>query len=258
LENFRKKWWRVSRIGHSRSRKLLLELLCLFHNARRHKSTHPHQHAKKCEHEEKCADSPRNAALLEPSHAGRKGEPEGHSKKSENKDRPSHPKEFERQPDTYHEECSPKNVAIGPAAGRSGTRTIESVLDEPTMKLMAEKGAWLSTQPWELTDFGKPATGQEEKGKPLVGAWQRVLKLAKQYKVRVAYGTDLLFDPTGTYKQNEMLTRLAQIYSNVEALKIATSGNCELFALSGEPNPYKKQAGGNSGGYLGGHACGRW
>jgi hypothetical protein len=58
------------------------------------------------------------------------------------------------------------------------------------MKLMAEKGAWLSTQPWELTDFGKPATGQEEKGKPLVGAWQRVLKLAKQYKVRVAYGTE--------------------------------------------------------------------
>jgi hypothetical protein len=29
----------------------------------------------------------------------------------------------------------------------------------------------------------------------------------------------------------------AQIYSNVEVLKIATSGNCELFATSGERNP---------------------
>lgn len=37
-----------------------------------------------------------------------------------------------------------------------------------------------------------------------------------------------------------MLTRFAQIYSNVEELKIATSGNCELFALSGERNPYKE------------------
>jgi hypothetical protein len=37
-----------------------------------------------------------------------------------------------------------------------------------------------------------------------------------------------------------MLTRLAQIYGNVDVLKIATSGNCELFAMSGERNPYKE------------------
>ncbi len=86
----------------------------------------------------------------------------------------------------------------------------------------------------------KPAPGQEAKGAPLVGAWQRVLKWARQYRVKVAYGTDLLFDPDGTYKQNVMLTRLAQVYSNVDVLKIATSGNCELFALSGERNPYKE------------------
>lgn len=127
-------------------------------------------------------------------------------------------------------------------AVNAGIKSIEHghLADEATIKLMAEKGAWLSTQPWETSDFGKPAPGQEEKGAPLVGAWQRVLKLAKQYKVRVAFGTDLLFDPMGTYKQNIMLTRLTQIYSNVEVLKIATSGNCELFAMSGERNPYKE------------------
>ena len=124
----------------------------------------------------------------------------------------------------------------------AGVKSIEHghLADEATIKLMAAKGAWLSTQPWEVSDFGKPAPGQEEKGKPLVGAWQRVLKLARQYKVKVAFGTDLLFDPEGTYKQNIMLTRLAQIYSNTEVLKIATSGNCELFAMSGERNPYKE------------------
>ncbi len=36
-----------------------------------------------------------------------------------------------------------------------------------------------------------------------------------------------------------MLTRFAQVYSNIETLKIATSRNCELFALSGQRNPYK-------------------
>ncbi len=124
----------------------------------------------------------------------------------------------------------------------AGIKSIEHghLADEATIKMIAEKGAWLSTQPWETSDFGKPAPGQEEKGAPLVGAWQRVLKLAQQYHVKVAFGTDLLFDPEGTYKQNIMLTRLAQIYSNIEVLKIATSGNCELFALSGERNPYKE------------------
>jgi hypothetical protein len=57
--------------------------------------------------------------------------------------------------------------------------------------------------------------------------------LAWQYRVRVAFGTDLLFDPNGTHQQNIMLTRFAQIYTNVEVLKISASGKCELFAASG-------------------------
>lgn len=112
--------------------------------------------------------------------------------------------------------------------------------DEATMKLIAEKGAWLSTQPWEPSDFGKPAPGQSEKGKPLIGACLLLLRTAKQYNVKVAFGTNLLFDPNGTYKQNIMLTRLTKYYSNFETLRIATSLNCELFAMSGERNPYKE------------------
>jgi imidazolonepropionase-like amidohydrolase len=84
----------------------------------------------------------------------------------------------------------------------AGVTSIEHghLADEATVKLMAEKGAWLSTQPWEPSDFGTPAPGQEAKGAPLVGAWQRVLTWAKQYGVKVAFGTDLLFDPDGTSK----------------------------------------------------------
>lgn len=124
----------------------------------------------------------------------------------------------------------------------AGVRSIEHghLADEATLQLMADKGAWLSIQPWETNDYARPAPGQEAKRGPLVGAWERLLPMASAAGVRVAFGTDLLFDPAGTYKQNTMLTRFAQVYSNVEVLKIATSGNCELFALSGERNPYKE------------------
>jgi imidazolonepropionase-like amidohydrolase len=37
-----------------------------------------------------------------------------------------------------------------------------------------------------------------------------------------------------------MLTRFAKIYGNIGCLKIATSANCELFAMSGERNSHKE------------------
>jgi hypothetical protein len=39
-----------------------------------------------------------------------------------------------------------------------------------------------------------------------------------------------------------MLTRLAQLYSNVEALEIVASRACQLFARSGPRNPCKEAA----------------
>ncbi|HJS86966.1 MAG TPA: amidohydrolase family protein [Acetobacteraceae bacterium] len=122
----------------------------------------------------------------------------------------------------------------------AGVMSIEHghLADEATIRLIGEKGAWLSTQPFEPGD--DPLTQEQiEKTKSMVGAWERILGWAKKHGVKVAFGTDLLFQPHGTGKENVMLTRFSKIYSNVEVLKIATSGNCELFAMSGERNPYK-------------------
>jgi imidazolonepropionase-like amidohydrolase len=55
----------------------------------------------------------------------------------------------------------------------------------------------------------------------------------------VAFGTDLLFQPDGTKNQPVLLTRFAKVFGNAGTLQIATAGNCELFALSGERDPYK-------------------
>jgi imidazolonepropionase-like amidohydrolase len=121
----------------------------------------------------------------------------------------------------------------------AGVLSIEHghLIDEATVKLIAQKGAWLSMQPFETGDELLSPAGLE-KSKPIMGAWARVLEWAKKYNVKIAFGTDLLFNPAATHKENEMLTRFATIYTNVEVLKIATSGNCALFALSGPRNPY--------------------
>lgn len=123
----------------------------------------------------------------------------------------------------------------------AGVKSIEHghLADEATIKLIGEHGAWLSTQPFEPGD--EPLSpANKAKTQNMIGAWKRILAWAKKYNVKVAFGTDLLFTPKGAARENLMLTRFAQIYGNTETLKIATSQNCQLFALSGPRNPYKE------------------
>ena len=58
--------------------------------------------------------------------------------------------------------------------------------------------------------------------------------------MKVAWGTDLLFEPDRSDLQSDMLVRLGEYFTNVEALKMVTTGNAALFRLSGERDPYKE------------------
>jgi imidazolonepropionase-like amidohydrolase len=122
----------------------------------------------------------------------------------------------------------------------SGVRSIEHghMADEATVKLMADKGVWLSLQPFEAGD--NPLTPAQIKKAEPTSHWDRVAGWAKAHGTKVAFGTDLLFQPDGTGKQSIMLTRFAKVFGDLGTLRIATSGNCELFAMSGERNPYKE------------------
>ncbi len=124
----------------------------------------------------------------------------------------------------------------------AGVKSIDHghLADEATVKLMAEKGVWLSTQPFAESDHSFPTADQQAKNRAVCNGTDNVYRWAKQYRVKVAFGTDLLFEPQDNYKQNEMLTRVAQYYSNVEVLKMATSQNAQLFAMSGKRNPYQE------------------
>lgn len=113
-------------------------------------------------------------------------------------------------------------------------------IDDATAAMMAEKGAWLSIQPFEVGDniltTEQQAKAQESLGG---GGWQTSVRLAKKHGVKVAFGTDLFSRTRASRTENAMLPRFGAIYSNREVLRIATSGNCELFAQSGKRNPYR-------------------
>jgi imidazolonepropionase-like amidohydrolase len=72
-----------------------------------------------------------------------------------------------------------------------------------------------------------------------VAGLDKVVALTKKYKVKTAFGTDLLFDPKLAAKEGKFLAKLKKWYSPYEALKMATSDNAELLALSGPRNPYQ-------------------
>ena len=70
-----------------------------------------------------------------------------------------------------------------------------------------------------------------------------VYALAKKYKIKTAFGTDVLFSQALAERQGAMLADLTRWYTPAEALIMATSTNAELLALSGLRNPYPGKLG---------------
>ena len=67
--------------------------------------------------------------------------------------------------------------------------------------------------------------------------------MAKKYKIKTAWGTDVLFSPALAQQQGAILASLTRWYTPAEALVMATSTNAELLALSGKRNPYPGKLG---------------
>ncbi|WP_271567846.1 metal-dependent hydrolase family protein [Bradyrhizobium sp. CCBAU 11386] len=128
----------------------------------------------------------------------------------------------------------------------AGVRCIEHghLMDEASAKLIAEKGIWLSTQPF-LDISGAAALGpaEQDKMRQVVAGKDRVYALAKKYRIKTAFGTDVLFSKALADKQGSMLAALTRWYTPAEALAMATSANAELLSLSGLRNPYPGKLG---------------
>lgn len=119
------------------------------------------------------------------------------------------------------------------------------LMDEPTAKLIADKGIWLSMQPLpEEMRTGLPVGSvQRAKADEVWPGIGRTYELAKKYKIKTAWGTDVLFSPALAQRQGAILASLTRWYTPAEALTMATSTNAELLALSGKRNPYPGKLG---------------
>ena len=123
----------------------------------------------------------------------------------------------------------------------AGAKSIEHghLADEPTVAMLAERGVWLSTQPFAEHDHTFPNPENAEKNREICTGTDLVYSWARKHGVKTAWGTDLLFEPELTGKQSEMMVRLGDYFTNIEALRMVTSGNASLFRLSGERDPYR-------------------
>jgi imidazolonepropionase-like amidohydrolase len=130
----------------------------------------------------------------------------------------------------------------------AGVRVIEhgQLLDEPTVKLMAEKGIWWSLQPFVDDGSGSrfPAgSANAAKQLQMYEGTDTAYRLARKHGVRVAWGIDNQLAPALFPRQSEFITRMLRWYTPAETLKMITADNAELLALSGPRNPYPGRVG---------------
>ena len=128
----------------------------------------------------------------------------------------------------------------------AGVKCIEHghLMDEPTAKLIAERGIWLSTQafPDEMADAFPEGSQERAKALEVLAGTAKTIALAKKYKLKTAIGTDVLF----SQRRRSAKATARQFYTLVyprRTLVMATGTNGELLAMSGERNPYPGKLG---------------
>jgi imidazolonepropionase-like amidohydrolase len=131
---------------------------------------------------------------------------------------------------------------------RAGVKCIDhgQLMDEATAKIMAEKGIWLSMQPFLDDEDAIPfpeGSANRAKQIEMTQGTDNAYGLAKKYNLKTAWGTDTLFDAKLATRQGAQLAKMVRWYSPLEVLKMATSVNAQLLAMSGPRNPYPGKLG---------------
>jgi len=132
-------------------------------------------------------------------------------------------------------------------AVRAGVRCIEHghLADDATAELLAETGTWWSLQPF-LDDedaYRPPDPAARAKQLQVTAGTDHSYQLARKHGVKVAWGSDILFDPALAARQGRVLAKLTRWHTPAEVLVSATSQNADLLALSGPRNPYPGRLG---------------
>ena len=126
----------------------------------------------------------------------------------------------------------------------AGVRVVDhgQLLDEETLQLMVENEVWLSLQVLrESTPDMDPM--RRIKRQPIIENQPRVWEMARDLGVKLAWGTDFLFEPALNEEQNEHIVMLQEWFSPAEILRLVTHDNAQLLALSGLRSPYQERLG---------------
>jgi imidazolonepropionase-like amidohydrolase len=131
---------------------------------------------------------------------------------------------------------------------RAGVRCIEhgQLIDEDTARLAAKEAVWWSMQPFLDDEDAVPfPEGSPNRAKfvAMTQGTDNAYALAKKHGVKLAWGTDTLFDPTLAARQGKQLAKMTRWFTPAETLRMATRDNAELFALSGPRSPYPGKLG---------------
>jgi imidazolonepropionase-like amidohydrolase len=126
----------------------------------------------------------------------------------------------------------------------AGVKCIEhgQMVSEETLQLMRDRGVWLSLQVLRASTPDMTAL-RAEKRRPVIEGQPRVWAAAKRLGVKLAWGSDFLFEPQLNVGQNANILELRQWFTPAEVLTLVTARNAELLALSGPRNPYPGKLG---------------
>jgi imidazolonepropionase-like amidohydrolase len=129
----------------------------------------------------------------------------------------------------------------------AGVRCIEHghLMDEATAEIMAKSGTWWSLQPFLDDEDAIPIPDPVSrlKQRRITDGTERAYALARKHGIKVAWGTDTLFDASLAARQGKQLAKMTRWYTAAEVLTTATSVNAELLALCGDRNPYPGRLG---------------
>ena len=127
----------------------------------------------------------------------------------------------------------------------AGVQSVDhnSLADEETIKLMAEKGTHMSVQVLVAENIVKQypeGDVRQEKAQQAVDGTDAVMKLAIKHGVKMAWGTDLLDDLENRAQQLHDLTIRTKWFTSAELMVQATGNGGATVALTGKRNPYGK------------------
>ncbi|MGH8470131.1 MAG: amidohydrolase family protein [Gammaproteobacteria bacterium] len=129
----------------------------------------------------------------------------------------------------------------------NGVKSIEhgNLVDEPTLKLMKDKGIWLSPQVLLFTT--EPLCYTEDQLRKHRQAYAGIANMFRTANKigfdKIAFGSDIITDPEVLKRINKEFVYRSKWFTPAEIMKQATYNNGQLLAMSGPRNPYPGKLG---------------